>query len=257
MSNIDSSFVHLQSIVLRDVQPLKIDVLIVHFKQLSNLFSLKIVLFENFHEDLNTIYEMVFQLSVLKTFQLNISNDNLSRIMLPIANTNQHTSLERMIINHELSLNELYHLVSYTPFLRYLECLTVDHSNNVIGYQLLNLSLHYLKVLNITFVDINFNQFEIFLHGYGAKLNSINIKIFDSHDLEYFQGHVWENLLQTYTPFAKKILIPIGIDLRKERFQQDAYYSGLNHFSSLRKNKLFLQMNLDLNDITICLKPIK
>ena len=71
-------------------------------------------------------------------------------------------------------------------------------------------------------------------------------------DINYWIYHlIWENLSQTYTSFPKEIQISIGIDLWKERFQQDASYSGLNQFPSSNKNKLFLQINLNLNVITI------
>ncbi|CAF1081131.1 unnamed protein product [Rotaria sordida] len=122
-------------------------VLLVYFKSLPCLSSLT-VCFGDFDDDLGDVYQFIFHLSSLKYFKLKILEYYRSNLNTPIATNEQFSSLEYLVISHLVYLNELTHLLSYTPQLSHLYCSNIIQSEELM--KLNNLLFSQLRVLTVT-----------------------------------------------------------------------------------------------------------
>lgn len=116
--SIDSSFIRLESLILNEIPSTKITSLLTNLSALPRLYSLTVGIDRGC--ELDEIYQLVMTLSKLKYFKCS-SDTCCESVSLPIANDKQLNSIEKLVIDHICTLNELYNIISYTPELNYLE----------------------------------------------------------------------------------------------------------------------------------------
>ncbi|CAF4019592.1 unnamed protein product [Rotaria sp. Silwood1] len=104
---IDSSFNHLQSIILHEIATFQLMKLLFRLKSLPRLFSLTVFL-DHCDDDLGDIYRVVFHISYLKYFKLNISDYQELNLNIPIATNEQFSSIEYLVIDHPCKVHEFF-----------------------------------------------------------------------------------------------------------------------------------------------------
>jgi hypothetical protein len=180
---------------------------------LPRLFSLNIRLIGGY-EDLDHIYELIFNLSSLK--YLKFSTVIAERIDFLSVATRDHVSpIEHLNIDHECTLDELNVILSYTPYVRRLICQRLFDSYSAFSFTLAN-----LISLSIHNCDFNFNDFEILIRRIGSKLQVLRVNN-QSNDLAYLDADRWERLILQNIP-----------DLRILHFQFFGNLSTFHLFTS-------------------------
>ncbi|CAF4410929.1 unnamed protein product, partial [Adineta steineri] len=118
-SLINSTFNHLESIVLKHISTVQFVDLFFYLKSLPRLSSLQIF-FDYCEDDIGDIYQLIFQLPFLKYLKVEIDDFETSGLTLPMATNEQYTSIEYFIFFHYITLDQFCHLLSYTPRLTHL-----------------------------------------------------------------------------------------------------------------------------------------
>ena len=118
----DSSFDHLESISLIGIHPHALRSSLIRLSAVPRLYSLTIDTWNDFN-DLQWIYRSIFALPTLKFYKFTISEsrNRIYQISLPMANRNERSTMKYLHMVHSCSINELEHIVSYTPELRHLK----------------------------------------------------------------------------------------------------------------------------------------
>ncbi|CAF3308809.1 unnamed protein product [Rotaria sp. Silwood2] len=192
--SIDSSFNHLESIVINVLSPTILITLLTSLSSLPRLFSLTIDT-EWTSTDLSEVYRLILALPKLK--YANISADSsINSILLPIATDEQISTIEYLIINHDCTFNELCILLSYTPKLYRLNLMTLteNYSHHEIIFSFICPNLTYLS---IEMSYIRFDEFEMFIIETECNLKVLRINTF-SEDRDYLDSDQWERLICNY-----------------------------------------------------------
>ncbi|CAF2877180.1 unnamed protein product [Rotaria sp. Silwood2] len=155
---INSSFNHLESLVLWEVKPVILMSIFVKLTSLPRLVSLTIDMF-NILIDLTDTYRLIFALPMLKYYKFSISDTDLS-VSLPIAINEQQSSIEYLVIDHCCTFNELSTIISYTPKLRHLK-FTHDLNDDINIGTIPSMTLSNLTYLSIHLYNLTYDQFEI------------------------------------------------------------------------------------------------
>ncbi|CAF4437745.1 unnamed protein product, partial [Rotaria sp. Silwood2] len=112
-------FSSLQCLIIYQIQSDKICQLINHLNCLPNFSSVSLYSSDYFENE-NSIYLSIFRLSKLKFCKLTFPSGG-QRIPLPLA-TDQCQTLERLILNGQVRLDQLISILSYAPKLYHLSC---------------------------------------------------------------------------------------------------------------------------------------
>jgi hypothetical protein len=222
----DSSFNHLESLVLWRFQPDKLMLILIKLTCLPRLYSLTINMFD-FVLDLTHTYQLVFNLPVLKYYKFSGESDLL--VALPLATSDQHNTIENLIIDHCCTFNELSSIISYTPKLQYLKFTHDSDGNTNIGI-LPTIILANLTYISIHLYNIRFNRFELFIQKMPSTLKVLCV-ITQVQDITYLYGYRWEELIQEYLPQLENFSLKY-IEYIDEDFVFPVYLEELNQFSS-------------------------
>ncbi|CAF1332431.1 unnamed protein product [Rotaria sordida] len=200
----DSSFNYLESLVFYAIE---LDVLISVLPKLtylSRLLSLTIDIWSNL-KDLADIYRLIFNLPKLKyiKFAATESNDDDITISLPMATNEQISSIEYLIMDHPCAIDELFAIISYTPYLRRLKFLSLTDRNVNIR------SLKPMILPNLTHLSIRiyrnilFDEFEIFINKLNSKIKILSLTT-TFEDIAYLDANRWEKFILTKLPQLEK-----------------------------------------------------
>jgi len=201
-------------------------VLLVYLKSLPCLSSLTVCI-DNFYDDLADVYQIIFHLSNLKYFKLKILDYQVSHINIPIAIDEQFSSLQYLVISHPVYLDELAHLLSYTPKVTHLYCSNIIETEHIIKSEEL-IELKNLIHLTITTNYLTFDKFEQFFLKLFAELKSI--KIYCSHHA-YLNPFRWEELIKDKMIHLKRFMFCCADDLNDD-FELTTNHQLINNFSS-------------------------
>ncbi|CAF3732110.1 unnamed protein product [Rotaria sordida] len=114
---------------------------------------------------------------------------NMNRVISPSSNVNLK------IISHLVYLNELTHLLSYTPQLSHLYCSNIIQSEEL-------MKLNNLVHLSITRHNLIFDKFEEFFLKLFSQLRVLTVTI-NCSDNNYLNGFRWEQLINHHMPVKK------------------------------------------------------
>ncbi|CAF1509616.1 unnamed protein product [Rotaria sordida] len=198
---IDSSFNHLQSLIIEDIQSDKLISFLNTLKSLPRLFSLDI---RTMHVmgDLNNIYQLIFALPTLKYNKLDLYGNECS-ISIPMATTGKpFSTIEYLHIDHYYTFDELSALISYTAKLRHLNLSYINQDNSDIE-TMLPINLENLTSVSMYTNYINFDEFEIFIQNIYSKLKTLYV-IFKYQHITFLDAYRWEQLILRYLSQLKK-----------------------------------------------------
>ncbi|CAF1319666.1 unnamed protein product [Adineta steineri] len=110
----------LRTLIIENIKSTDVKVILRQLTSLSNLTSLSISTL-NAIRNINSFYAQIFRLSTLKYLKLLVGR-KYPKFISPIT-INKHTSIEYLIFDHGMDLNELIALLSNTPCLRHLSAM--------------------------------------------------------------------------------------------------------------------------------------
>jgi hypothetical protein len=200
--SIDSSFDHLESLSLIGINPNILPSYLIKLGRVRRLYSLIIDTWNAF-DDLQAIYRSIFALPMLKFYKLTISGgkNHSYRTTLPMANQNQLSTVKYLDMVHSCSIDELKHIVSYTPELRHLKFINNDDFYPDIGIILLPNLTH----LSISVNQLNFDDFEIFIKNMHCMLKALHFTVRSEYkDISYLDAARWEQLILQDLPQLKE-----------------------------------------------------
>jgi hypothetical protein len=197
--SIDSSFDRLESLSLTGIHPNTLSSCLIKLDRIPRLYSLTIDT-KNGFDDLQVVYRSIFALPALKFYKFMISEGD-NRTSLPMANQNQFSTIKYLDMAHSCSIDELTHIVSYTPELRHLKFLHNDDCYSNIGTILLPNLTH----LSISANHLHFDDFEIFIKNMHCMLNVLHFTVRSEYkDGSYLDAARWEQLILQDLPQLKE-----------------------------------------------------
>ncbi|CAF0858406.1 unnamed protein product [Adineta steineri] len=239
------------------IQSINIPIILHQLIDLPRLYSLTIQTEEKL-KTFGKIYQLVFNLPNLKYFQCRAEESTDSNInkSLPIALSQQITSIKQLIINHPCNFKQLIHLLSYTPKLQYLEYLNLNDNitnlNILSSIQLLNLTSLSIRSSHTMFdtLEIYLDQFE-----FNLKIFSIDIHIYDQN---YLNAQRWELILQRNFPQLEEFYMKYTNNF-DDNHQPLLYTGQSNEFSSLFwiQRQWLLDIKIEFDCITYSIHPYK
>ncbi|CAF1045069.1 unnamed protein product [Rotaria sordida] len=240
--SIDSSFHHLQLLVIEKIPPTSLISLLINLSSLPHLTSL-IIDIQYAVRDLTEVYQLIFILPKLKYLKCS-ANEHFTSISLPIANHGQFSTIKHLVINHECTFNTLCILISYTPQLYHLSLMNLSE-NDSDDEIVLPVSCSNLTYLSIKICSITFDELKIFIIDTKCNLKFLRI-ISESDYNDYINDEQWEKLIVNYLPKLEKFYVEYRQDIDPEseslgNFQPPDQFNSL--FWNQRKWILDIEMN--------------
>ncbi|CAF0950409.1 unnamed protein product [Adineta steineri] len=199
-SDFDSSFNRLESLIFHSIEP---DILISVLSKLTHLprlFSLTINI-GNMSADLTDIYRSIFDLPKLKYIRSIAKAPEVS-VFLPFCIHKQINNIKHLIMNHSITLNNLFSILSYTTQVENLSfthkmCRTFDTE------LMSSIMLPNLTHLSIYGTDLRFDAFEIFITKIHSKLKVLSLEN-PAKDMNYLNADRWEKFILKYLSQLEK-----------------------------------------------------
>ncbi|CAF0874130.1 unnamed protein product [Adineta steineri] len=226
LSPINSTFNHLEPIILKDISTIQFVNLFSYLKSLPLLSSLQIV-FDSCEDDIGTIYQLIFQLPFLKYLKLDIHDFEISDLTLPMATNKQYSSIEFFVFLHYLTLDQFCHLLSYTPRLTHLYCYTI------LDFKLTNsidifTKLNNLVLFNLCTMDLSCNLCQALLSKLPLQLKILSVTVSD-RDISYLDANRWEELIRKNMPNLERFTLCLQ-EKMDERFQITNYHKTIPNY---------------------------
>ena len=185
----------LKTLILNNIESNAIEQIVNHLSSLPLLSSLVIISIELIKNQ-NIIYSKIFRLPTLKYCQLLIETANDSKL-LPVA-TNEFSTIENLVINNGISLDQLHVLLTYVPQLRRLTIGNLKESKHNRTERSSNCLTHvYLKLKNV-----DFNDFETLVTNHFRQVEVLSIAmqyvVFGRNSTQYLNADRWERLISTH-----------------------------------------------------------
>jgi hypothetical protein len=173
-----------------------------------------------------------------------------------VAEKQQLSHIEHLIIDHCCTLDDFVSIISFTPRLRRLTCQTLFETNENIGRNIL-LTLPNLTHLIIERCELKFDVLEIFLKKTCSQLQVFCIVIRLKDEL-YLDADRWEQLIKQYMPHLRKF------DFKYyEHFTDHSKLTSSNRLpdrflsSFWIERKWILGLELDANDLIYSVQPYR
>ncbi|CAF4090357.1 unnamed protein product, partial [Adineta steineri] len=226
LSPINSTFNHLESIILKHISTFQFIGLLFYLKSLLRLSSLQIF-FDSCEDDIGDIYKLIFQLPFLKYLRVEIDDFEVSGLTLPMATNEQYTSIEFFIFFHYLTLDQFCHLLSYTPRLTHLHCFTI------IGFEDTNSIEIFTKISNLVRLDLCIhdlpcNLCQALLLKLPLQLKILSVIVFDK-DKSYLDANRWEELIRKNMPNLERFILSWHENMDKS-FQITDYHKTIPNY---------------------------
>jgi hypothetical protein len=200
---IDSSFINLQSIILKSVDTDNCMMSLFYLKSLPRLFVLTIYINEREHCNLNGIYRRIFAFPSLKYSKISLvshSQREHTLVSIPLAINEKFSTVEYLIIDHRCHLDELFYMLSHTPRLRQLTCRNLVES----WHTFRNKNQIILSNLTHIYIDIvgeYFDEYQMFFTNVVAPVQMLRIK--DHRCRNGSSAHDWQHLIKSYIPYLR------------------------------------------------------
>jgi len=255
--NIDSSFIHLESLVFSSIEPEILTLLLPKLTHLPRFFSLTINTWQTL-KDLTDVYRLIFDLSKLKYIRFSAMEpeDTDVTVSLPIATNQQINTIKHLIIDHPCAFNELFTIISYTSQISHLKFIHKKGSTLKIG-NISPITLSNLTRLSIYGDDIKFDELEMFITKIYSKLNVLSV-ISLSEDMTYLDADRWEEFISKYLPQLKKFYLMYYIYFNNDH-RIPLYLGKSNRFASSFwiERKWILESEMHYDFIIYLVRPYK
>ncbi|CAF2463979.1 unnamed protein product [Rotaria sp. Silwood2] len=186
-------FSSLQCLIIYQIQSDKICQLINHLNCLPNFSSVSLYSSDYFENE-NSIYLSIFRLSKLKFCKLTFPSGG-QRIPLPLA-TDQCQTLERLILNGHVRLDQLISILSYAPKLYHLSCEYL-YGSECTETDIIRIPVN-LRSICLNLYRVSFNELKLFLSKISFQLKKLRIKKFN--DENFLNAEQWEELIINSMP---------------------------------------------------------
>ncbi|UJR20059.1 hypothetical protein I4U23_023193 [Adineta vaga] len=230
--SIMKNLTQLSTLILNHIEANYIESMLNHLLSLPSLSSLTIVSIDNII-DKNNIYYKLLRLLKLKYCQLCIELLQCPKsFLVPI---NEFSTIEYFFINHEISIDQLFILLSYVPQLRRLSLGNLRESKvNQIGKHSIN--LNHLTNVSLKLDRVPFHELEILVRYCFHQVQVLTIKIqfigFRHDDRGYIDADRWQLLISTHILNLRIFDFQLsyrGLDFSNER---QAFEILINKFNS-------------------------
>ncbi|CAF1296200.1 unnamed protein product [Adineta ricciae] len=197
-THILSQFLHLQTLILNNIEVKHLAILMPTLTSLFYLSSLSIDPIDN-EPIMNAIYPHVFRLSALK--YLRLSNKNLScHDSLPVS-SNEQSPIEYLVINETISFDLLIFLLSHLPQLRRLSAhIRVLYTLLPNQIKAPSLKSNYLTHVSLGLKSITFDQFEQLMINVFPLVEILYISIPPNTDSVFTDATRWQQLISSHLP---------------------------------------------------------
>ncbi|CAF4163813.1 unnamed protein product [Adineta steineri] len=241
--DIDSSFVRLESLQLYNIQSNQLIPILISLISLNRLSSLTIDCIDDDPYDIDNIYRMIFNLSILRYTKLSYYSFDLP-IPLSIATSTRYSHVEYLVVDHRCTLNELIVILSYTPQLCRLTCREINESNEEDDTKHALSAIFKLTYISIGKCHAKFDELILFITKISRQLQVLHMT--SSQDVTYLDADRWQRLISRY-------LLNLRIlEFKYEEFIDDdlevtLYHERIDRFYSSfwTKRKWYFRLHID------------
>jgi hypothetical protein len=196
---INNLFNRLESLNFGKMNSKQIISLLTCLQSLPRLFSLSINI-DNPSNDINTIYQLIIALPVLKYCKIS-SEDDESIFSIPIfspKSEQKQSTIEHLIINGVCQLDQLDAIISYTPRLTNLSCHSLKMNRDYISEPTINIKL---KKLYLDVGSIPFHLFRLFICKLSSHLEILRISA--NCKKTYLDANQWQEFISYHLPYLR------------------------------------------------------
>ncbi|CAF3951190.1 unnamed protein product, partial [Rotaria sp. Silwood1] len=190
----------LQSLHIYDIHSNLLVPILDKLTALPRLFSLSFII-ANTYENIDHIYQLIFALPKLKSISLTINSIHSQSNLLTYTKKRQNT-IEYLSINHQISVDQLFDILTYTLHICRLKVHETEIYNRHIHREL-PIELINLRHISIGKFNGNLNHFEKFLSEISCKLTYLYINLTCGENT-FLNGDQWKRLILQYLPELKK-----------------------------------------------------
>ena len=194
-------FNRLETLIINDVEPESVETILDSLFSLSVLSSLVIKSIGTKHVPWE-IYQRIFRLPVLKYCRISMSIKRHPGLLL--SSMNDVSSIEHLVIDNEISLNQLDSLLSFVPQLHRLSVnKLIDHYGN---YNVLTnvFTLNYLINVSVHLIGIPFSDVEELVRKCFPQVQILHFSaigtFFYPFDTGYGNAPRWQQFISTSMP---------------------------------------------------------
>ncbi|CAF3826583.1 unnamed protein product, partial [Rotaria sp. Silwood1] len=193
---INSSFIHLESLTLDDLDVNNAISILTSLALLPQLFSLTII-FDNCLNEERNICQLIFRLPVLKFAKLLFEDSGDGIPSFPVATSvhQQSSTLEHLVIDNLCSQAMIYTFLSYTPRLRRLSTNWLSLNVRLPTQLIIPINLTHLS---LSHCRLSFDDFESFIATIGSQLELLRISIVNN--IASLNAYRWQQLILRHMP---------------------------------------------------------
>ncbi|CAF4630955.1 unnamed protein product [Rotaria sp. Silwood2] len=211
-----------------------IEQIVNHLSSLPVLSSLTIISIDTIQNHKNIIYNKIFRLARLKHCQILIELLQCPK-SLSVA-TNEFSTIEHLIINHEISIDQLRILLSYVPQLRRLSIGNLKEPK-IDRTEKGSINLNYLINVSLKLNNLNFNDFEILVTNYFRQIQVLTIAIqsigFYGNSIQYLNADRWEQLISTHMLNLHTFDFQLSYRILDSNRERQAFETLIKKFNSI------------------------
>lgn len=243
---INDSFTRLESLNLGQINSDHLICLLTYFDSLPRLFSL-LVTINNPSESINTIYQLITTLPVLKYCKISSENNEpiFSIPIVPRKKEQKESPIEYLIINGVCRLDQLDAILSYTPRLTHLSCHSLQSNHQRITEPI---NVTNLKKLSLELGSIPFDLLKLFLCKISSRLEVLCISA--NYQKSYFDAYQWQELISYSMPYLRIFDFQFQSELCENDQKSMEYDLLIQQFNSkfwIERNWFFTYQNYQRN----------
>ncbi|CAF3703632.1 unnamed protein product [Rotaria sp. Silwood1] len=221
------------TLILNNIESIYIEQIVNNLSSLPVLSSLTIISIDTIQNHKNIIYNKIFRLPKLKYCQILIELLQYSK-SLSVA-TNEFSTVEHLIINHEISIDQLPILLSYVPQLRRLSIGNLKEPK-INRTKKGSINLNYLTNVSLKLNNLNFNDFEILVTNYFRQIQVLTIALqcigFYGNSIQYLNADRWEQLISTHMLNLRIFDFQLSYRILDSNRERQEFETLINKFNS-------------------------
>ncbi|CAF3730249.1 unnamed protein product [Rotaria sordida] len=221
-------FIHLETLILDNVQSKNLDKFFYCLRSLTKFHSLTLSIADNI-EFLNDIFSNVLRLSKLKYCKIIYQTKHDETPFSPSFTTYNRSSIEYLIINGRFPFDSLNNLLCCLPRLRHLSMDSFYKSSfRDLDEDLPLIELKYLKYASLKFgYFIRFDDFEHLAKKFFYHVQTLRLTTND--DEQYLNAKRWQKLIVSVMPYLCIFDINHHGSIQNNNF---TYHDIINRFNS-------------------------
>ncbi|CAF1189608.1 unnamed protein product [Adineta steineri] len=213
-------FTNISSSYLRNLQ---------YLISLPKLSSLTIVYDGYTKIDQSEVYHQVFQLPVLKYFNLLLGWVSMPIVLsLPFA-TNKYSSIEHLVIKNDIQLDTLYVILSYVPQIRRLSISFLDKPEKRQNMTF-SITLNNLTYISLKLRSFDFHEFKLLAKDLFHNLQVL--RLCASNEITYLDANRWQNLILSHIPNLIIFDFQYNYSTNPEKNMMPSYENLIKKFTS-------------------------